>query len=96
MARAQRPIFNLCKFNAEEVVKSNKFAYARAKQYKDRLHALGNTQVSGDEAPPATMVPDDGFPEGALRTTLPNPMPRTTTSDSLGWWFVSFPFLVLA
>jgi hypothetical protein len=40
MAKAQRSIFNMCKFHAQEVVTNNKFAHARAKKYKDRLRAL--------------------------------------------------------
>ncbi|KAM0930863.1 hypothetical protein ACQ4PT_000752 [Festuca glaucescens] len=40
MAKAQRSIFNMCKFNAQEVVNHNKLAYDRVKVYKDRLRAL--------------------------------------------------------
>ncbi|KAM0847547.1 hypothetical protein ACQ4PT_054937 [Festuca glaucescens] len=57
MAKAHRSIFNMCKFNAQEVVNNNKLAYDRVKRYKDRLRALGDTQVSDDEAPPTPVVP---------------------------------------
>ncbi|KAM0829411.1 hypothetical protein ACQ4PT_066885 [Festuca glaucescens] len=66
MAKAQRSIFNMCKFNAQEVVNHNKLAYDRVKVYKDRLRALGDTQVSDDEAPPALalpVLPEFTFPE---------------------------------
>jgi hypothetical protein len=63
MAKAQRSIFNMCKFHAQEVVTSNKFAHARAKKYKDRLRALGDDQVSDDEDPPVLTVPEFAFPE---------------------------------
>ncbi|KAM0861358.1 hypothetical protein ACQ4PT_045950 [Festuca glaucescens] len=66
MTKAQRSIFNMCKFNAQEVVNHNKLAYDRVKMYKDRLCALGDTQVSDDEAPPALalpVLPEFTFPE---------------------------------
>jgi hypothetical protein len=63
MAKAQRSIFNMCKFHAQEVVTSNKFAHARAKKYKDRLCALGDDQVSDDEDPPVLTMPEFVFPE---------------------------------
>lgn len=71
MAKAQRSIFNMCKFNAQELVNHNKLAYDRIKLYKDRLRALGDTQVSDDEAPPAlalsvlalSVLPEFTFPE---------------------------------
>jgi hypothetical protein len=63
MAKAQWSIFNMCKFNAQEVVTSNKFAHARANKYKDRLRALGDDQVSDDEDPPVLTVPKFAFPK---------------------------------
>ncbi|KAM0901853.1 hypothetical protein ACQ4PT_019688 [Festuca glaucescens] len=66
MAKAQRSIFNMCKFNAQEVVNRNKLAYGHLKLYKDCLRALGDTQVSDDEAPPALalpVLPEFTFPE---------------------------------
>jgi hypothetical protein len=63
MAKAQRSIFNMCKFHAQEVVTNNKFAHARAKKYKDPLRALGDDHVSDDEDPPVLTVPEFAFPE---------------------------------
>jgi hypothetical protein len=80
MAKAQRSIFNMCKFNAQEVVDNHKLVYARTKMYKDRLRALGDTQVSDDEAPPTPTVPvlpefifpEDGYEDFFVESPAPS------------------------
>ncbi|KAM0919527.1 hypothetical protein ACQ4PT_008148 [Festuca glaucescens] len=85
MAKAQRSIFHMCKFNAQEVVTNNKLVYARTKMYKDHLHALGDTQVSDDEAPPTPAVPvlpEFTFPEASYEDYfVESPAPSDAEDD---------------